>query len=645
MSLDHPSTDPPLSILADVLDAWSGIAYVYDLEYHRNVYINATWGRQFGYTLEETGADPDKVLAAIIHPDDLTAVEAHHGRVRDQPDDTARVVEYRVRRADGQFVWLSSTDRPLRRDAAGRVRQLVGFAQDITRTRQLEQEKADHDERFATMAELRAAIIDNAVEGICLCEEVAEAPGIHFSVWNRRMTEISGYSLDEINRLGWYQTVYTDPETQARAADRMARMRLGEDLDAEEWTITRKDGSRRVLYISTKVVFDGRGTPRVLGVMHDVTDRVRLQQQLRDGQRMEAIGRLAGAVAHDFNNILAAILGGASLIAEGEDVPREVAGIAEEIVLAAERGADLTRQLLTLGRRRPTEMQPCDLAVVVDDALRVIRRLFGERIEVRASLTPRAFVRGDAGMLGQVVMNLCLNARDAMPGGGTLTVDVERSGDDEVRLRVRDTGVGIAAEDLPLIFEPFFTTRKRGEASGIGLATVYGAMTQHGGRITVTSSPGQGAEFLVHLPACPPPADSDPRPASPPAGVSVLLVEDMPGVRRTIRRLLESGGHRVIDAASADEAVAVFSADPGAVDLLLTDVALGTGGFGPELARRLTQQRPDLPVIFMSGFGTDLGGQALTEGVDFIAKPFGPDRLAAVIAARLAGRDGSSSRP
>ncbi len=502
MTTGGAPSDLPEGFLADVLDAWSGIAYVYDLERQRNVYINASWGRQFGYALEDTGVDADKVLARIIHPDDLPAVEAHHARLRDQQDDSSSVVEYRVRGADGQFVWLTSTDQPFRRDAAGRVLQLVGFAQDSTRTRQLECEKAEGEMRVVTMAELRAAIIDNAVEGICLCEDMAEPPGIHFSVWNRRMTEISGYSLEEINRLGWYQTVYTDSETQARAADRMARMRQGEDLDAEEWTITRKDGGRRTLFISTKVVLDGRGVPRVLGVMHDVTDRVRLEQQLRDGQRMEAIGRLAGAVAHDFNNILAAILGGASLIADGEGVPSEVAAIAEEIVLAAERGADLTRQLLTLGRRRPTEMQPCDLAVVVDDALRVIRRLFGAQIEVQAALTPRSFVRGDRTMLGQVVMNLCLNARDAMPTGGTLSVDVGRAGEGEVLLRVRDTGMGIAPEDLPHIFEPFFTTRKRGEASGIGLATVFGAVTQHGGRIAVTSDHGAGAEFRVHLPAC-----------------------------------------------------------------------------------------------------------------------------------------------
>ena len=322
----------------------------------------------------------------------------------------------------------------------------------------------------------------------------------------------------------------------------------------------------------------------------------------------------------------------------GEGVPSEVAAIAEEIVLAAERGADLTRQLLALGRRRPTEMQPCDLAAVVDEALRVIRRLFGSRIEVRAALTPQSFVRGDGGMLGQVVMNLCLNARDAMPTGGTLSVDVERTGEDEVLLRVRDTGMGIAPEDLPHIFEPFFTTRKRGEASGIGLATVFGAVTQHGGRIAVTSDPGAGTEFRVHLPSCPPPTEDHQGPVTPPVGVRVLLVEDLPVVRRTIRRLLEGGGHRVVEAASADDALAVFSENPGAVDLVLTDVALGSGGFGPDLARHITSVRPDLPVIFMSAFGADLGGQALTEGVDFIAKPFGPERLAAVIAARLAGR-------
>ena len=500
--IDGDRPDPLDTSLADVLDAWDGIAYVYDLEQRRNVYINATWGAQFGYSIEEARTNPGQLVAAIVHPDDRPALRAHHAALRDQADDAAQVVQYRIKRTDGQYIWLSSTDRPFRRDAAGRVRQIVGFAQDITRTRQLEQDKADGDERFATMAELRAAIIDNAVEGICLCEDIDDAPGIRFSVWNRRMEEISGYSLEEINRLGWYQTVYTDPETQARAADRMARMRQGEDLDGEEWTITRKDGRRRTLFISTKVVLDGRGVPRVLGVMHDVTDRVRLEQQVRDGQRMEAIGRLAGAVAHDFNNILAAILGGASLITGGEGVPDEVKGLAEEIVLAANRGADLTRQLLTLGRRRQVEMQPCDLSAVVEDALRVMRRLFGAHLDIQTTLPPGQCVRGDAGMLGQVVMNLSLNARDAMTDGGQLSVSVERTTSDEILLRVRDSGIGIAQADLPHIFEPFFTTRKQGEASGIGLATVYGAVAQHHGRIEVTSAPGAGAEFRVYLPAC-----------------------------------------------------------------------------------------------------------------------------------------------
>jgi PAS domain S-box-containing protein len=319
--------------------------------------VNDAACRQLDYSREE-------LLALRVQ--DIVAAE-HRERVgrRLAGDGMSGYVESVHLRRDGTRVPVEIAALPIR---FGGQPAFLGFARDIT-------ERKAAQERIAREATLTRAIIENAVEGICLCEDTSEPPGIRFTVWNRRMTEISGYTMDEINRLGWYQTVYTDAETQRRAADRMARMRRGENLDAEEWAITRKDGTRRTLLISTSVLSWLEGPPKVLGVMHDVTDRVRLEAQLHDAQRLEAIGRVAGAVAHDFNNLLTTILGGASTLADLRSLPPTDRALAEDVAAAARRGADLTRQLLTFSRRAQTHMRPLDLGAHVEESLRVVRRM------------------------------------------------------------------------------------------------------------------------------------------------------------------------------------------------------------------------------------------------------------------------------
>jgi two-component system, cell cycle sensor histidine kinase and response regulator CckA len=633
-----------------LLDAFEGIVYVYDLARGQNLFTNRRWGEAFGYSAEETQTAGGAFLASVLHPDDLALMLAHQEALASQADDASRTLEYRVRRKNGSYAWLQSNDRPFARAADGRVTQILGFAHDITRQKAAEREREESEGRFRREAALRSAIIDNAVEGICVCEDCATPPGILFTVWNRRMTEISGYTLDEINRLGWYQTVYRDPETSARAADRMARMRRGENLQAEEWTITRKDGARRTLLISTNVMLDESGAPKVLGVMHDVTERVRLERDLRDAQRMEAIGRLAGAVAHDFNNTLATIVGGASLLGEVEGLTGEDRTTLDDIATAALRGAELTRQLLTFSRRQRMEMKVLDLSALVASTLRIVARLLGESIRIETQLAPGCCVRGDQGMLDQVVMNLALNARDAMPRGGTLRISLQPCAASEgtvggetlpegeqVLLVVQDSGVGIDPADMHHLFEPFFTTKPEGKGTGMGLATVYGIVRQHEGRITVESTPGAGTTFRITLPRTAAPVESA-RPASAPARarpLRVLLVEDQEAVRHTVARMLERSGHEVWVAGSADEALTVWAAHGARISLLLTDVALGAGANGPALAAQLRAQRADLPVVYTSGLNTVLGDLQLEEGHDFLQKPFESAVLDALLARRF----------
>jgi two-component system, cell cycle sensor histidine kinase and response regulator CckA len=627
-----------------MLDAFEGIVYVYDLARGQNLFTNRRWGEVFGYSPEETQTAGGAFLGSILHSDDLARMQAHHEALASQANDASRALDYRVRRKDGSYAWLQSNDRPFARAADGRVTQILGFAHDITRQKAAERQREESERRFRREAALRSAIIDHAVEGICVCEDCATPPGILFTVWNRRMTEISGYTLDEINRLGWYQTVYTDSETSARAADRMARMRRGENLQAEEWTITRKDGARRTLLISTNVMLDESGAPKVLGVMHDVTERVRLERDLRDAQRMEAIGRLAGAVAHDFNNTLATIVGGTSLLGEVRGLTAEDRAILDDVATAALRGAELTRQLLTFSRRQRMEMKVLDLSALVASTLRIVARLLGESIRIETQLAPGYCVRGDHGMLDQVVMNLALNARDAMPRGGTLRISLQpcaapegTDGGDQVLLLVRDSGVGIAPADMHHLFEPFFTTKPVGKGTGMGLATVYGIVRQHEGKITVESTPGAGTTFRITLPRTPAGVESA-RSAPAQAGarpLRVLLVEDQEPVRHTVARMLERGGHEVWVAGSADEALTVWAAHGARISLLLTDVALGAGANGPALAAQLRAQRADLPVVYTSGLNTVLGDLQLEEGHDFLQKPFEAAVLHALLARRF----------
>ncbi len=385
-----------------------------------------------------------------------------------------------------------------------------------------------------------------------------------------------------------------------------------------------------------------------LGIVRDITDRLELEEQFRQAQKMEAIGRLAGGVAHDFNNLLTVISSYSDLALAAmapEDARR---ADVEEIRSAAQRATALTRQLLAFSRRQVLQPTVVDLNAVVVGAERLLRRLIGEDVALELKLAPTpGAMRADAGQLEQVLMNLAVNARDAMPRGGTLTLETSvapprpaagsgagaEAAERQVVLRVSDTGIGMDAETQRHIFEPFFTTKEAGRGTGLGLATVYGIVEQSGGAISVDSRPGHGATFTLAFPLA---AERAVAPeARAPAGAgaagpeTLMLVEDDPAVRTVARVTLRRHGYTVLEASDALSALRVQAANPGPIALLVTDVVM-PGMSGRELADQLREFRPGLRVLFVSGYADNavLRHGVLEPGLNYLQKPFTPDELA-----------------
>jgi two-component system, cell cycle sensor histidine kinase and response regulator CckA len=408
-----------------------------------------------------------------------------------------------------------------------------------------------------------------------------------------------------------------------------------------EEVITDASGRQRYLHTIKRPIVGPDGlVNQILGVATDITTRKRLEEQLAQAQKMEAVGRLAGGVAHDFNNLLTVILGSVELLLDGLEPGHPVQPNAEEIRKAAERAALLTRQLLAFSRKQVLLPSVLDLDRVVLDGTRMLRHLIGEDIELfTLPEAPGASVKADPTQLTQVILNLAINARDAMPHGGTLTIRTANTSFDTVyaeahpgvvpgeyvTIAVSDTGHGIAPEVLPHIFEPFFTTKPVGLGTGLGLATSYGIVEQSGGHITLESEPGRGTTFFVHLPR---EGDLGGEPGSRTVGArggreTILLVEDEEMVRLVASSKLRAKGYQVLEATSGPEALALAAAHPGPIHLLFTDVIMPQMG-GVELAAQLARTRPDTRVLYTSGYTQDpvvVHGAGGAEDI-FLPKPY-----------------------
>ncbi len=441
----------------------------------------------------------------------------------------------------------------------------------------------------------------------------------------------------------WMEAIHPGDRERVRNAALTRQVIGGYDV---EYRIVRPDGATHWIHDRAFPIKDASGQVyRVAGVAEDITSRRQLEEQFRQAQKMEAIGQLAAGVAHDFNNLLVVMRGNAELLLMGSSQhDSQTRECLKHIAAAAERAANLTRQLLVFSRKQAMHLQPLSLNDVVSNLARMLKRIIGEQIELKCHYAERLpFVEGDAATLEQALVNLVVNARDAMPRGGQLLIATEkvnltaacaetnpeaRAGE-FVCLMVRDTGTGIAPEYLPHIFEPFFTTKEPGKGTGLGLATVYGIAKQHQGWIEISTDMGKGTTFKIFLPAIPRPANcpaqADAETALRGGSETILVVEDEPAVRMIARRTLESFGYTVYEAGSAREALECWSRHAAETALLLSDLVMPGGITGRELARQLRAQKPALKVIFMSGYSAEMASKDTTffQGpkTNFLQKP------------------------
>lgn len=506
----------------------------------------------------------------------------------------------------------------------------VWFFRDITERKRSEGALRESEERYRDLVENAHDIIySHDLEG-------------NYTSMNKAGEVITGYTHEEALGLTLAKTIA--PEYLVTSEMMFRRKLAGERVTAYEMELIRKDGQRVAVEVNTKLVYQNGVPVGVQGIARDVTDRKLLEEQFRQSQKMEAIGQLAGGVAHDFNNLLTAINGYTSLALQrlGED--NSIRPYLEEVKKAGDRAANLTRQLLAFGRKQILQPIPLDLNGTVSDMNKMLRRLIGEDINLSAKLaTDLKPIKADPGQIEQVLMNLVVNARDAMPQGGRLTIEtanVELGREyarghvgvqpgNYVMLAVSDTGIGMSEETRARIFEPFFTTKEKGKGTGLGLSTVYGIVQQSGGSIWVYSEPNQGTSFKVYLPRLEAPMKADTeKPAveiGPRGSETVLLVEDEEVVRGLATHILEDAGYKVLAARGGAEAIQFCTQPAEQIDLLLTDVVMPETS-GKEVAERVTALMPHTKVLFMSGY-TDqaiVHHGVLDSNVEFIQKPFTP---------------------
>jgi PAS domain S-box-containing protein len=490
--------------------------------------------------------------------------------------------------------------------------------------------------RIAASEERYRLLMAHASDGILVMD-----PQGRLVEANNRAAELLGYAPTELQGMRFEALI--EPDDLAATPIAYDALRAGETL-MQERRLRRRDGGQIVGELSVRFL---AGT-YIQVIIRDITERRNLEAQLRQAQKMESIGRLAGGIAHDFNNVLTAIGGYAALALDQTPPTSPLHADLEEIARATERASSLTRQLLSFSRKQIFRPQVIDVNTLIRSLENMLHRLIGSNILLDLRLAPDLMpVRADSGQIEQLLVNLVVNARDAMPQGGRLEIATANQTVTSAEARpfagltpgryamitVTDTGVGMSDEVRQHLFEPFFTTKEPGRGTGLGLATCYGIVRQHSGYITCCSEPGQGTAFMIYLPEANEAPAATPSPLAPgqlPRGdKTVLLVEDEPAVRTLARRLLRKQGYTVLEAEHGAAALELARQQPGLqIDLLMTDVVMPHIS-GLELAERLTAERPALKVLFMSGYNDSRGIEtALGSGRALITKPFTPEALA-----------------
>jgi PAS domain S-box-containing protein len=473
---------------------------------------------------------------------------------------------------------------------------------------------------------------------------ILDVEALRFRFVSPSVRQLLGYTAEEVIERGWIDDVFALDSARAvveRLRERVPEFRqVGQLAHGDTIELTRRDGSTIWMEFSGRyVINEDSGRVEVYGVSRDVTERrraeaerQRLWQELSQAQKMESIGKLAGGIAHDFNNILADMT--VQLGLAGARYP-EMHEVLDELRTDADLGATLIRQLLVFSRRSSIDVRPIDLNDIAETLLKMIGRLLGGSISVRFEAAPApAVVQADVGMIKQVIMNLAINARDAMPEGGTLTIAVT-SADGFVCLSVADTGTGMNEETLARAFEPFFTTKGTGKGSGLGLSIVHGVVAQHGGRVEAASEPGKGSTFRVFLPATAVPVGhADERiPQTGLAGnETILLVDDFARLRKKMAESLQRLGYDVIQAGHGEEALRMWEEHRSRIELLFTDISLPGGMNGFQIADAFRASKPSLRVIFSSGYGAEIfDEERLTQGTVYLPKPCDLEQMARTV--------------
>jgi PAS domain S-box-containing protein len=574
----------------------------------RILLVNVQTERLFGYSRAELlGRTVD-----VLVPDRLRGQHAFHRR-RYGTDPRVRPMgagsDLCGLRRDGTEIPVEISLSPLETPEGMLV---ISAIRDVTEQRRLKEElsraraeeaRRESEERYRILFDL-----------IPLPMLIFDPDSLSILAVNAAAVRHYGYSQEEFGRLTLNEI--RAPEDRPAAAQ-IEEIRAGRAILRHH---RKRDGSIIDAEVYTRaVVLEGK--PLGLKVVHDVTEQRKLEEQFRRVQKMEAVGRLASGIAHDFNNLLTPILGYCDLLeteVEGSHFRTEI----REIRKAGERAASLTRQLLAFSRQQTRSMEVLDLNAIVIDMEKMLRRVLGEDLELKVHLAADlGSVRADRAQIDQVLMNLAVNARDAMPAGGRLTLETKNSElgaeymDDHVgvtrglyvMLAVSDTGIGMDEHVKSHIFEPFFTTKEAGKGTGLGLSTVYGIVKQSGGHIWVYSEPGHGTTFKVYFPrvdvaAAPGPEDGGIRAeAARGGGETILIAEDDEAVRTLTCRTLERLGYEVLAASGGKEALEIVTGHPARIKMLLTDMVMA-GMSGPELALRVTELRPEIKVLFMSGY-------------------------------------------
>jgi two-component system cell cycle sensor histidine kinase/response regulator CckA len=610
----------------------SEVFFVMEAQYQETHYISPAYEQIWGRTCQSLYENPGGFFEALP-PESRGPLLEYMARV--QQGEHPGEIEFSVIRPDGDVRSVLVHVVPVRNEK-GMVYRIAGTALDITARKRAEDALRESERRARTLFEtVHLIVLGLDVQG-------------RIDYVNPFFLQLTGYTREEVLGQPWIER-FLPAAQQAELLSVFHGLIEGEVHPYHQNAIVTKSGEERRIAWSNTRLRDLGGRPiGTLSIGEDITEQRRLEEQLRHSQKMEAVGRLAGGVAHDFNNLLTAILGHADLLLD--DLPPDGGPHADvaEIRAAAERAAGLTRQLLAFSRQQVLQPAVLNVNGVVENLQKLLRRLIGEDVRLRIALAPDVGnVLADVGQLEQVIVNLAVNARDAMPAGGTLTLETANTdlSDDYleahqpviagsyVMIAVSDTGIGISPQNQARIFEPFFTTKEVGKGTGLGLSTVYGIIKQSGGYIWVYSEPGRGTTFKIYLPRVEAPAESLApvhRAQGTPSGTeTILLAEDDDQLRKLLGGFLQRLGYRVLAAANSEEALAEAAKHAGTIHLLLTDVVM-PGESGRQLARRLEEVRPGLRTLYVSGYtdATIMDQSILERGHHYLQKPFTPTVLA-----------------